>query len=60
MLPDREARLAGIRARMDQAVTARQDAEREICRLTAELIGIGAEVRAEMACKNQLNEGSRT
>jgi hypothetical protein len=47
-LTDREARLARVRAGMDQACAERRAAERMICRLTEELIEIGAEERAEM------------
>jgi len=54
----REERLAGVYAAMDQARAERQRAEREIKRLTAELIGIGAEARAEMT-QDQEIEGSR-
>jgi hypothetical protein len=48
MVPDRNMRLASIRAAMDQADAERHAAELKHQRLTAELIGIGAEVRAEM------------
>jgi len=59
-LTDRESRLARVRAGMDQAVAARLAAERKICRLTGELIEIGAEVRAGLKRTNdQENEGSR-
>ena len=60
MTSDRDLRLAGIRAEMDQVMAERLAAEAKYRRLTAELIGIGAEARAEMTCENQLNEGSRT
>ena len=52
----RELRLAGIRAEMDQVMAERLAAEARYRRLTAELIGIGAEARAG----SQHDEGSRT
>jgi len=48
-LTDRQARLARVRAEMDQAYAALRAAERAIRRLTGELIEIGAEERAELA-----------
>jgi hypothetical protein len=48
VLPDRDMRLAAIRAAMDQARAERLAAEAKYKRLTEELIGIGAEKRAEM------------
>ena len=45
----RELRLAGIRAAMDQVMAERLAAEAKYRRLTAELIGIGAEARADQA-----------
>jgi hypothetical protein len=48
MVPDRNMRLAAVRAAMDQALAERLAAEAKYKRLTEELIGIGAEVRAEM------------
>jgi hypothetical protein len=47
-LTDREARLARVLAEMDQARAERLAAELRYQRLTAELIEIGAEKRAEM------------
>ena len=44
----RELRLAGIRAEMDQVMAERLAAEAKYRRLTAELIGIGAEARTEL------------
>ena len=50
---DRELRLAGIRAAMDQVMAERLAAEAKYRRLTAELIGIGAEIRAEELQRRQ-------
>jgi hypothetical protein len=47
-MPDRGMRLAAIRAAIDQALAERLAAEARYRRLTAELIEVGAEVRAEM------------